>query len=286
MIEDARGCIDYDESGQGPTVVLVPGSCSTGAAWRPVIAAWDGAFRTVTTSLSGYGGTAGRRTAEDASIEHEADVIEAVVAKAGGQVHLVGHSFGAAAALAFALRDPRALASLTLIEMPPPTLLRDVGEHEHYRSFRRMTALYEADFAAGKPDAIETMIDFYGGAGTWQSWPPRVRDYACRTTTVNLVDWATAYALVWNLEAMRTLGLPTLVIYGRQSPPAMQKGGAVLAQCLGVPLAIVEGAAHFMIATHAAEVAGRIAAHVRRAEARPGGAAFATLAPVIGQGAS
>ena len=37
MIEDRRGNIDYDESGQGPTIVLVPGSCSTGAAWRPVI---------------------------------------------------------------------------------------------------------------------------------------------------------------------------------------------------------------------------------------------------------
>jgi pimeloyl-ACP methyl ester carboxylesterase len=170
MIEDARGCIDYDESGEGPTVVLVPGSCSTGAAWRSVIAAWKGAFRTVTTSLSGYGGTAGRRTARDASIEHEADVLEAVVAqassRAGGKVHLVGHSFGSAAAFAFALRDPCALASLTLIEMPPPSLLRAVGEHDHYQSFRRMTDVYGADFAAGRPDAIETMIDFYGGAGT------------------------------------------------------------------------------------------------------------------------
>jgi pimeloyl-ACP methyl ester carboxylesterase len=53
MIEDARGPIDYDECGSGPTIVLVPGSCSTGAAWRPVMAAWDGRFRCVTTSLLG-----------------------------------------------------------------------------------------------------------------------------------------------------------------------------------------------------------------------------------------
>jgi hypothetical protein len=39
MVEDARDRIDYDESGQVPTVVLMPGSCSTGATWRPVIAA-------------------------------------------------------------------------------------------------------------------------------------------------------------------------------------------------------------------------------------------------------
>ena len=281
MLDDVHGCIDYDESGHGPTVVLVPGSCSTGAAWRPVIAGWDGAFRTVTTSLLGYGGTAERRTAQDASIEYEADVVEAVVAQAsngaGSKVHLVGHSYGAAAALAFALRDPSTVASLTLIEMPPPTLLRDVGEHDHFKSFRRMTAVYEADFALGKPDAISTMIDFYGGAGTWQSWPQRVRDYAMRTTAVNLVDWVTAYELAWDFDAMRRLGLPTLVVYGRRSPPAMRTGGLALAKCLGVPLQMVDGAAHFMIATHAAEVARLIAGHVRRAEGAASGAAFATL---------
>ena len=83
MIEEARGRIDYDECGEGPTVVLVPGSCSTGAAWRPVIAAWNGAFRCVTTSLLGYGATAERRTDGDPSITHEADIVESVVRKAG-----------------------------------------------------------------------------------------------------------------------------------------------------------------------------------------------------------
>ena len=61
MIEDARGCIDYAKSGAGPTVVLVPGSCSTGAAWRPVMAQWAENYRVVTTSLLGYGGTQERR---------------------------------------------------------------------------------------------------------------------------------------------------------------------------------------------------------------------------------
>ena len=58
MIEDALGVIDYDESGQGQTIVFVPGSCSTGAAWKAVIARLEGQFRTITTSLPGYGGSA------------------------------------------------------------------------------------------------------------------------------------------------------------------------------------------------------------------------------------
>src|SRR4051794_12060175 len=102
MIEELRGRIDYEEKGAGPTVVLVPGSCSTGAAWRPIIAAWNGRFRCVTTSLLGYGGTEERRSPDDPSIAHEADMLEAVIWRAGMRVHLVGHSFGALAALAAA----------------------------------------------------------------------------------------------------------------------------------------------------------------------------------------
>jgi len=59
------------------------------------MAAWDGRFRRVTTSLLGYGGTAERRT-DDPSIFYETDVLESVVRKAGGRVHLVGHSAHAA----------------------------------------------------------------------------------------------------------------------------------------------------------------------------------------------
>jgi pimeloyl-ACP methyl ester carboxylesterase len=267
MIEDARGRIDYDESGNGPTVVLVPGSCSTGAAWRPVIAAWNGGFRAVTTSLPGYGGTAERRSARDSSIEHSADVVEAVVAKAGGPVHLVGHSAGAVAALALALRDRSALASLTLIEAPAVDLLRALGEHEHYQSFRRMTDAYVADFAGGNRAAIASMIDFYGGAGTYESWPAKVRGYAEQTTPVNILDWASAYGFTLNPAALSAIGLPTLVLCGGQSHPAMQCLNAGLAWSLRGAFETVETAAHFMISTHAQDVAGLIAEHIRRTAA-------------------
>ena len=124
--------IDYEVYGFGPTVVLVPGSCSTGAAWRPLISAWDNRFRCVITSLLGYGGTAERRTTNDTSISHEVDVVEWVIRRAsGGSVHLVGHSFGGLVALAVALRNRVRLVSLVIIEAPAAELLREGGEHQH-----------------------------------------------------------------------------------------------------------------------------------------------------------
>ena len=64
-------------------------------------------------------------------------MLESVVRKAGGGVHLVGHSFGGLVALAVALRNRRCrLASLAIVEAPAAELLRERGEVEHYRAFR------------------------------------------------------------------------------------------------------------------------------------------------------
>jgi len=269
MIEEAHGCIDYEECGVGPTVVLVPGSCSTGAAWRPMIAAWNGRFRCVTTSLLGYGGTAERRTASDPSISYEADVLESVIRKAGAGVHLVGHSFGALVALAVALRSRVSLASLVIIEAPAIELLRSCGEAEHYRAFRQMTDGYFAGFANGDAEAIAQMIDFYGGAGTFASWPERVRAYAIETTPVNILDWASAGAFPLSAASLAAVDLPTCVVRGGASPPAVQRANALISECLpGAALATIPGAAHFMIATHANEVANLLSEHVHRADAR------------------
>jgi pimeloyl-ACP methyl ester carboxylesterase len=261
MIDDAGGPIDYEVSGgTGPTVVLVPGSCSTGAAWRPVIAHWDGRFRAVTTSLLGYGQTAERRTADDPSISCEAEALEAVIDRAVGPVHLVGHSFGGMVALAVALRNKASLASLTIVEAPAIELLKESGEDFHYRAFRAMADSYFDDFENGNRHAIAAMIDFYGGAGTYASWPPRVRAYAVETTAINILDWASAFGFELSETTLAAVKVPTLVLRGGASHPAMQRINELLSVYIkGAGLQTIAGAAHFMIATHAGDVARAVA---------------------------
>jgi pimeloyl-ACP methyl ester carboxylesterase len=263
VINDPCGLIDYDESGEGPTVLLVPGSCSTGAAWRPMMSHWKDAFRCVTTSLLGYGRTAERRTADNSDISLEAEMIEAVIARAGAPVHLVGHSFGGLSGLAVALRHPHLVRSLTLLEVPAPEILRHTGEDRHYGAFRSMTDAYFGAFRSGQSNAIEQMIDFYGGAGTFSGWPQRVRDYAVETTSVNLLDWAGAYGFATTPSGLAKLAMPTLVVRGEKSHPAVKRANELLGQSIpGATVATIPGAAHFMIATHASELAGLVASHV------------------------
>ena len=267
MIDAPAGRIDYAETGSGPTVVLVPGSCSTGAAWRPMMAEWGDRFRCVTTSLLGYGGTAERRTANDTHIGHEVDMLDAVIRRADGPVHLVGHSFGGMVALAATLRKRVPISSLTIIEAPAAALLHERGEQAHYASFRRMTDGYFAAFERGEPEAVAAMIDFYGGAGTFASWPTRLRDYAIETTHVNILDWSSGYGCALSLDILAAIDVPTLVLWGGSSPAAVQRANELLAECIdGSARLTVAGAAHFMIATHVAEIAPAIARHIESAQ--------------------
>ena len=131
-------------------------------------------------------------------------------------------------ALAVALRGRARLASLTVIEAPAVMMLDGSGELQHIRAFGEMTARYFAAFRDGKADAIEALIDFFAGAGTFASWPPRVRAYAMATTPVNILDWETAFDYPLTAEVLAQVQIPTLVIRGGESHPAMQRVNEIL----------------------------------------------------------
>ena len=123
-------------------------------------------------------------------------------------------------ALAVALRGRVTLGSLVIVEAPAVELLRECNEDGHYSAFKSMTEAYFSAFAAGNTEAIASMIDFYGGPGTYASWPQRVRAYAVETTPVNILDWASAQAFPLPARSLAAVAIPTLVMWGgRATPP-------------------------------------------------------------------
>lgn len=83
------------------------------------------------------------------------------------------------------------------------------------------------------------------------------------TTTVNILDWATAYGFPIAASALAHLDLPVLVIRGSASHPAVQRANELLAEHIrDARLATIESATHFMIASHFEEVARLIAEHI------------------------
>lgn len=255
--------VEFAEQGSGPPLLFVPGSFGTGAGWRGVIEALGPGWRIVTTSLLGYGATAERRTAADTAMAHEVDALEAVVERAGTPLHVAAHSFGGLCVLALAMRRPDAIRSLTLIEANPIDLLRQTGETTHLAAFRTMSDTYLAEHAAGTSDAARRVVDFYGGPGTFDAFPDRVRRYVIERTGANVLDWSTAYGFTAPRADYARIASPTLLVRGALTHPAMHRGQQVLGQTLPtVSLVDVPDGRHFLPATHPRELADLISAHV------------------------
>ena len=268
MIQDARGDIDYDEEGSGPTILFVPGSWGTQSAWRGVITALNGQFRIVTTSLLGYGGTAERRTAADFSIEREAEIIEAVSRRAGGRVHLVGVSYGAQVCLAVAIRGVVPLMSLCVIESTGVNLLRRAGDLALYEQNVRCRDVYFRAFESGDKEAARHVIDLHDGDGSFDALPLRVRDYLIAATATNILDWRSGFGFDAPLAVYSGITVPSLVIRGGRAHPYIARSAEILSSAMpNATLVTVPGAAHSMMATHAAEVARLIGEHVSKVEA-------------------
>jgi len=267
MITHAQGAVEYQESGDGIPLVFVPGSFSTGASWRNISTPLSERYRTITTSLSGYGKTQERRTPGGAHMQDEMNVLEAVLAQANAPVHLVAHSFGAWVALSLAMHRKPSLLSLTLLEPTVFNLLPLAGEAALNGEVRAMKEGYVAAWNRGDQRAVRHVIDFYGGAGTFDAYPSAVQDKVITQTPTNILDWDSGYAEFPMLEDFATVNVPTLVVCGSASHRAMQRSNQLLVDHLPqARLMALEGANHFMIVTHAADLTRLIEQHVREVQ--------------------
>jgi pimeloyl-ACP methyl ester carboxylesterase len=85
---------------------------------------------------------------------------------------------------------------------------------------------------------------------------------AARSTATNILDWASGYGFRLTRPSLAKIDIPVLVLWGDNSHPAVQRTNQLLAQCTKASAVTIGGAAHFMISTHAEEVARRLAQHI------------------------
>src|SRR5262245_43177342 len=134
-----------------------------------------------------------------------------------------------------------------------------------------MADAYAVAYANGEKEAARRVIDFYGGSGSFDSFALRMRESIIATTGVNILDWTSGMAFVPELARYASITAPSLVIRGERGHPAVRRTAEILSSVLcKSSLVTVPNASHFMIATHASQVAKLIEEHVSSSELNAG----------------
>jgi pimeloyl-ACP methyl ester carboxylesterase len=103
-------------SGTGEPLVLIHGTGGSSARWKPVLPVLEKHFTVYAVDRRGRGESG---DAQDYAIEREFEDVAAVVNSIGGEVNLLGHSYGAVCSLEAALRTSH-VRKLVLYEPPLP----------------------------------------------------------------------------------------------------------------------------------------------------------------------
>lgn len=265
MITVDQRQVSVKEDGSGPAVLFVHGSMSNSGAWRPILKALPDGFRTVAPDLWGYGGSDGWEEDWPIDMTPDARLVEGVIEEIGEPVHLVGHSHGGTVALAAAIRNTAAVRSLILIEATPFELLHRCGEDSLYAELRDTFEGYFEAHAAGEPDAVRRVVDYWDGAGAYDRMPEKVRTFLSDAMEMNITNIKCAFGFDPDMEAYRAIETPALTLFGTQtasSSAAMTRGLTSLLP--NVVEEAINGAGHFLVNTHASEIAPILSRWVRQ----------------------
>jgi pimeloyl-ACP methyl ester carboxylesterase len=242
-------------TGDGPPLVACHGSMATARDWQMVT-------RVLASRMTVY---VPDRRGHDRSGDHPAYLLEreqedlaSVADLAGGEVTLLGHSYGAVIALALALREPP--VRLVLYEPPLPAgrPVGGINADEYERAVKAgdldgALALGLREFVGLPGDAIALMR----GQPIWTRLTGMVPSW---TREIRALDDFLS-GLRGDLGQFRVLDVPVLLLTGGLSPPWLIEATHRLAAVLpGATVVTLPGQAHdahiFAPTAVATEIAG------------------------------
>ena len=257
----------FREAGAGPGVVCLHSNASSSSQWRGLMESLAPAFRVLVPDSYGSGKSPDWPSDRVISLQDEAALIEPVLARAGAPLALVGHSYGAAIALAVALAHPWRVRAMALYE---PTLFSLLAEerpasNDAERILGAVTRAGAALDAGDRDAAARHFIDYWMGEGAW-SQTPESRKPAIAASVVNVRRWA--HALTTEpapLAAFRALDIPVLYMIGKRSTASAHGVARLLTKALPrVEVVEFEKLGHMGPVTHPEPVNAAIKAFLGR----------------------
>jgi pimeloyl-ACP methyl ester carboxylesterase len=262
--------VAYAETGSGETVLLLHATASSGAQWRSLTDVLQAGCRVLAPDLYGCGESDPWPGYGPFALADEVALADAVLPPGHGPLHLVGHSYGAAVALRFAVQHAERLRSLVLIEPVAFHLLSggapDPANRQLFHEVTEIAALVLRAVRSGDyRRAMARFMDYWNGEDAWTRTKPELQAALARQTpTVALEFWATMTEPATRM-AYAQIDVPTLVVRGSRSPRPTRRIAELVADSLpSCRLQTIEGAGHMLPLTHKEAVNAAVAEHLLR----------------------
>jgi len=182
----------------------------------------------------------------DVQLADEVVALEQVLDRADAPVHLVGHSYGGAVALAVAMRWPERVAGLYLFEPVRFALLDNPADRSAWEEITGVGQAIAAFARSGHLHAsAEIFVDYWSGTGTWAALPPARRDAVAARMPKVRAEFGALFADATSPSQYASLPMPVHLFHGSTSPWPARRVAELLAAACGNPrLVCLQGASH------------------------------------------
>lgn len=234
--------------GTGDPVLALHSSASSKAQWRSLADDLGSRFRVLAVDLHGYGGNPLPAAGTPFGLDDEVGLVaDSAITMLGAPqpMHVVGHSYGAAVALALARRRPGLVRSLTLYEPVCFNLLERAGPYFHVvRGFAERVA---ARVGSGdRSGAAREFIDYWSGRGSYDAAPAEVRARLDEVIPKVPLDFAALMSAPRDPRAYSSISAPTLLLSGRMSPESTRTIARTLWSAMSTSLILDVPGGHLM----------------------------------------
>lgn len=224
--------LHYVEKGSGLTVIFVHGSLSDGGYWSDQIGPFSKDYRVIAYSRRyNYPNVNPARPGYSA-VTDAGDLARLIDTLHLGSVVVIGHSYGALAALFLAVRHPELVRALVLAEPPAVSLLEHLpagyaktGQAMFDDIQRRMVRPMRKAFRRGEREAgVSDFIDYvFNDPRAWQKMPESSRAETLRDAHEwdVMMTMGTLFPEI-RRDAIRTIRKPVLLLSGAKSYPFLK----------------------------------------------------------------
>jgi pimeloyl-ACP methyl ester carboxylesterase/quercetin dioxygenase-like cupin family protein len=164
----------YVERGQGEPLILVHDALADLRSWSSQFNPFSDGYRVIAYSRRCHYPNICTGKEQNYTYEQHADDLAALVKSLNlGKAHIVGHAYGGAVAMVFAMKYPELTRSLVLMEPPLDDLLPGrFGEAARYSrreilGIARKAILKRRDIDS----AVRTYVEWSRGTGSWDETP-------------------------------------------------------------------------------------------------------------------